>query len=140
MCGWLCGVPENNTQLDKGLLLLRLVVGFAFVFHGWGKISDMNGAVAMFTSMGSPVLIAYIAILTEFFGGVALILGVATRFAGWMLTIFMFVAIYLVHLSNGYSMANKGYEYQLLLLVCALFFAIVGPGKFSMHNNWCKKH
>lgn len=138
ICGMLCGVPENNKNLDTALLILRVVVAIAFIFHGWSKVSAMDGAIQMFASMGVGPLLTYVASYVEFLGGVALLLGIMTRLAGGLLAIFMIVAIYLVHLSKGYSMMNGGYEYQLLLLASVIFFAVVGPGKYSMHENFCK--
>ncbi len=140
-CSTLCGVYEDHRHLDVSLLILRVVVGLAFITHGWGKVSNMEGTVGMFASMDMGVLMAYIASYVEFLGGVAVLLGVATRLAGGLLTIFMVAAIYLVKLDNGYSMMNQGYEYELLLLVCALFITLVGPGKYSLHDRYCKgKH
>lgn len=138
MCGWACGIPSNNKHLDLMLLLLRVALGIAFIFHGWPKVSNMEGTMPMFVSMNVPAVLAYIAAYTEFLGGVALLLGIATRLAGGLLVIFMAAAIYLVHLNNGYSMMNQGYEYQLLLAVGALFIAAVGPGKYSLHERFCK--
>ncbi len=140
-CNILCGETEDRRHLNVALLILRLVVGLAFVTHGWGKVSNMEGTIGMFASMNMGILMAYLASYVEFLGGAALLLGVATRFAGGLLTIFMVAAIYLVKMGNGYSMMNQGYEYELLLLVCALFIALVGPGKYSLHEKYCKgKH
>ena len=139
-CAMLCAVPENHKNQDLALLILRLVVGAAFIYHGYSKVSAMDGAIQMFASMGVGTVLTYIAAYTEFLGGIAIFLGVATRLAGGLLTVFMASAIYLVHLSKGYGMMNGGYEYQLLLLVCVLYFALVGPGKYSVHASYCPKH
>lgn len=139
ICGTLCGVHADNRNLDLGLLLLRLALAAAFIFHGWAKVSAMDGTVSMFASMGVGSVITYIAAYVEFLGGIALLAGIMTRLVGGLLAIFMIVAIYLVHLSKGYSMMNGGYEYQLLLLVGVVVVALVGPGKYSLHENFCKK-
>lgn len=139
MCGLLCGVDENHKQLDLALLLLRIVLGIAFIVHGWSKVSGIEGTITMFATMGVGTLMTYVAAYTEFLGGVAILLGILTRVFGGMLAIFMIVAIYLVHLGKGYGMMNGGYEYQLLLLVSVLVIALVGPGKYSLHENFCKK-
>lgn len=139
ICSTLCGVDENHSHLDLALFLLRIVLGAAFIFHGWSKVSGMEGTVSMFASMGVGTFLTYIAAYTEFLGGVAILLGVITRLAGGMLAIFMIAAIYLVHLDKGYSMMNGGYEYQLLLLVSVVLVALVGPGKYSLHESFCKK-
>jgi putative oxidoreductase len=138
ICGTLCGVSENYKNIDIALLIFRVVLGAAFIYHGWSKVSDMNGAMMMFSSMGVGTVVAYIASYVEFLGGVAILLGIMTRLAGFLLTIFMAVAIYMVHLDKGYSMMNGGYEYQLLLIAGVILVGVVGPGKFSLHENFCK--
>ena len=135
----MCGVGDGHKYTNEAMLLLRVVLAAAFIFHGWSKVSAMDGVVTMFASMGVGTIMTYIASYVEFIGGVALLLGVATRLAGGLLAIFMVVAIYLVHLDRGYNMMNGGYEYQLLLLAGVIFFALVGPGKYSLSaHTICK--
>ena len=139
ICNVLCGIDGNTKYTDVAMLLLRVVLAAAFIFHGWSKVSAMEGVVPMFESMGVGTVMTYIASYVEFLGGVALLVGALTRLAGGLLAIFMVVAIYLVHLDRGYSMMNGGYEYQLLLLVGVIFFALVGPGKYSASAQFlCK--
>lgn len=139
VCNTLCGLGDNTKYTDAALLLLRVVLAVAFIFHGWAKVSAMDGVVPMFASMGVGTIMTYIASYVEFLGGIALLIGAMTRLVGGLLAIFMVVAIYLVHLERGYSMMNGGYEYQLLLLVGVIFFALVGPGKYSASAQICKK-
>ncbi len=139
ICNTVCGVGDGHKYTNEAMLLLRVVLAAAFIFHGWSKVSAMDGVVTMFASMGVGTIMTYIASYVEFIGGVALLLGVATRLAGGLLAIFMVVAIYLVHLDRGYNMMNGGYEYQLLLLAGVIFFALVGPGKYSLSaHTICK--
>lgn len=137
-CGMLCGVPEGNKNLNLGLLLIRLSLGATFLFHGWMKVSNMDATVAMFASMGIGTLLTYVAAYTEVLGGLAILFGIATRFAGFMLAILMIVAIAVVHFKNGFDMSKGGYEYQLLILVSVIAIGLVGPGKYSLHDKWCK--
>ncbi len=139
MCDVACGPSQRLTNLDYALLLLRVVVGAAFIFHGWSKVSGMEGTVAMFASMGIGAAVTYIAAYVEFLGGIALVLGGATRLVTALLGIFMLVAIYLVHLDKGYSMMAGGYEYQLLILAVVIALGMVGPGKYSAHEYICEK-
>jgi len=139
ICGFVCAVPHDHRNLDLALLLIRLSLGAIFIAHGWAKVSNIDGAIAMFASMGIGTMLTYVAAYTELLGGIAILLGVATRLAGGLLSVVMVVAIALVHFKNGFDMANGGYEYQLLILVCAIAIAIVGPGKYSLHDKWCKK-
>ena len=138
MCDMFCGEKQSE-YTSWAFLALRVVVAIAFIFHGWSKVSAMDGAIAMFSSMGVGTFMTYVAAYVEFLGGVALLLGVATRLAGGLLAVFMLVAIYLVHFDKGYSMMNGGYEYQLLLLVSVIYFALAGPGEYSLHRKFCQK-
>lgn len=132
MADLICGPSLDTKNLNLGLLLLRVVLGVAFIYHGWPKVNDIGSTISMFSSMNIGVMMTYIAAYTEFLGGVAILLGALNRLAAWLLAAFMVAAIYLVHINNGYSAMANGYEYQLLLLVGVVFLALVGPGKYSV--------
>lgn len=68
----------------------------------------------------------------EFFGGLALLLGLLVRPAAAVLAIVMAVAIFSVHLGNGFFMSNNGYEYGLALLAISVALAINGAGSLSV--------
>jgi putative oxidoreductase len=119
VCDMLCGEYSINGKCyDAAMLILRVAVGFAFIYHGWAKVGNMENAIQMFSNMQVGVVLAYIASYVEFLGGIAILLGGLTRLATTLLGIFMVVAIYLVHLNNGYNAMAGGFEYQLLLIVC----------------------
>jgi len=116
-----------------GLLLLRLVMGAAFVLHGWPKIQnplDWMGAAAHV-----PPVLQACAALAEFGGGMALIVGLLTRLAALGITSNMVVALAMVHLPHGDSFVSKpgGHSFELpaVYLACALVFLLLGPGRFS---------
>jgi putative oxidoreductase len=69
--------------LDLALLLIRLVVGYAFILHGYGKIQHpMNWMGPQSTT---PGLLQFLAAFSEFGGGIALVLGLLTR---WRLLVY----------------------------------------------------
>ena len=70
----------------------------------------------------------------EFFGGLALIVGLATRPAALVLAFTMLIAIVTVHLQNGLFMANNGYAFGLSLLVISVSVMVSGAGRFSLDN------
>lgn len=132
---WCCG--ENMAAF--GLLALRLAVGAIFIYHGWGKLADMDKTIAGFGMMGFPLpaFFAWLVALVEFVGGIALVLGVYTKEVAKLLAIIMLVAILKVHLGGGF----KGMEYQLALLGGSLALAGVGAGKWRLlkRESCCMK-
>jgi putative oxidoreductase len=75
----------------------------------------------------------------EFFGGLALVLGLLTRPAAFALSIAMVVAIFSVHFANGLFMSNNGYEFGLALLAASVSLLFSGAGKASVDALLAKK-
>jgi putative oxidoreductase len=123
--GWLGSV---------GLLLLRLVMGVAFLFHGWPKIQ--NPFEWMGPGSDMPSFLLALAALAEFGGGIALILGLLTRLASLGIAAVMAVAVGMVHLPNGdpFVSGTGGHSYELaaVYLACAVLFLLLGPGRYSL--------
>ncbi len=85
--------------------------------------------------LGPGMVMAAAAGGMEFFGGIAIILGLLTRAAALGAAVTMLVAIVSVHLENGFFMANNGYEFALMLLLVALALVIRGSGHVSLDNR-----
>lgn len=129
----------NNPALNTAArTILRVVVGFLFVAHGWQKFNEWTiaGTTAAFGDMGVPLadVTAPVVAGLELVGGIALILGFLTRPVALLLTLNMLGAMFLVHLSAGVFVANNGYELVLLLGAAALALALVGPGRVSLDH------
>jgi uncharacterized membrane protein YphA (DoxX/SURF4 family) len=103
-----------------GMLLVRIVVGLVFIVHGWDKIQNIEGVIGFFGSLGLMSAFAYLVAWTEFLGGLAVLLGLFSKYAAYLLAIVMVGAIYLVKFKMGFA---GGYEFDLLLLVSALAIA-----------------
>jgi putative oxidoreductase len=120
---------------DLGLAVLRVIIGLVFAVHGGQKlfVYGLDGVTGAFTQMGVPLAaVAGPAVaLLEFFGGIALIVGLLTRFAGLGLAINMLGAIYFVHAKAGFFLPN-GYEFVLTLFAAAASLAIAGAGRYSV--------
>ena len=119
------------------LLLVRIGAGLAFISHGYPKLMNPEMFTGFFTSLGlgGSGMVMFVGAV-EVLGGLALLLGVYTMYAGVLLSIVMLVAIFKVHLEHGYN-TTGGYEYQLLLLLIVLGFIFSGPGKFSLWGGRC---
>jgi putative oxidoreductase len=117
-----------------GLLLLRLVMGVAFVFHGWPKIQ--NPMAWMGPESPVPAILQGLAALAEFGGGMALVVGLLTRLASLGIATNMIVALGMVHLPHGDPFVGKpgsrSYELAAVYLACAVLFLLLGPGRFSL--------
>lgn len=123
-------------KVDLAMTIIRVVVGLAFFLHGWQKVFSIGftGVGGFFGSLGIPAagFFAIVVSLLELLGGLALILGVATRIVGLLLAINMLVALLLVHLSNGFFVSDGGIELVLILGVAALAFALTGASSMSV--------
>lgn len=125
-------------QLDLGLAILRVVVGIVFVAHGGQKlfVHGLDGVSGAFGQMGIPMagLVGPLVALVEFFGGLALLVGLLTRLAAAGLAITMLGAVALVHLKGGFFLPN-GYEFAFALLGAALTLALTGAGRWSVDER-----
>lgn len=129
-----------GTHAGYGLTVLRVLGGIIFAAHGSQKLfgwfggGGLAGTAQWMESIGlAPgTLMALLSGGTEFFGGLALIIGLLARPAALGLTFTLLVAIFTVHISNGLFMANNGYEFALALLGGTLAVLIEGAGKLSL--------
>ena len=117
-----------------GLLLLRLAMGVAFVFHGWPKIQNPLGWMGTEATM--PAILQALAAISEFGGGMALIVGLLTRLASLGIIGVMVVALATVHLPMGHPFVGKpggpSFELPAVYLACAVVFLLLGPGRLSL--------
>ncbi|RON69990.1 DoxX family protein [Pseudomonas fluorescens] len=127
------------TRAGYGLTVLRIAVGVIFAAHGSQKLFGLFGGYGLagtaqwMESIGlTPgYLMASLAGGTEFFAGLALIIGLLVRPAALGLVFLSLVAIFSVHIGNGLFMANNGYEFALALLAGSIAVLIEGAGKLS---------
>jgi len=122
-----------------GLLLVRLALGVIFLAHGYQKlfIMGVSNVGTFFNQVGlpAPLFFAWVVALVEFFGGIAILLGILTRWAALGLAIILVVAIFTVKLKVGLiAQQGVGYELDLALLALALTLLLAGPGPFSLEK------
>ncbi len=132
-----------TTRAGLGLTILRVLVGITFMAHGSQKLFGwfggygLAGVAQWMESIGlAPgYLMALLAGSAEFFGGLALVIGLLVRPASAVLAITMLVAIFSVHIGNGFFMANNGYEFALALLAATLALLVEGAGRLSLDQR-----
>ncbi|KIQ00797.1 MULTISPECIES: DoxX family protein [Pseudomonas] len=131
------------TRAGYGLTILRVLVGITFVAHGAQKLFGwfggygLAGVAQWMESIGlAPgYLMALMAGSAEFFGGLALIIGLLVRPAAAVLTFTLLVAIFSVHIGNGFFMSDNGYEFALALMAATLALLIEGAGRLSVDKR-----
>ena len=121
---------------DIPLLLMRLVLAYGFWGPAMMKWNNMSGIADWFDSMGYPfpTLNAYLAGTTELLGAVLMVIGIGTRIISIPMMFIMFIAIFTVHISNGFEAGNNGFEIPLYYLIMLFTLMIYGPGKYSLEG------
>ena len=116
---------------DLGLLLIRVSAGLIFLTHGWQKIQSLDQTVMFFGQLGLSAPLVYFISWLEVIGGLAFILGVATRLFGVAFGIEMLVATMLLGLGRGISV-------DLVLALVSFGIALTGSGKYAVYRMECK--
>ncbi len=129
-----------NTQAGYAITLLRITTGLTFAAHGAQKLFGWFGGYGLegtgqwMASIGLEpgVLMALLAGCAEFFGGLLLVIGLLVRPAALSLVVAMLIALFWVHLSNGFFMASNGFEYAMTLAVISMVLLLEGAGRLSV--------
>ncbi len=139
----------SGTKREWPLLALRLVVGYGFLAHGLAKASRGPAGFARLLhviGIPFPVATAWAVMLLEILGGIALLIGLFITLASVPLIASMIVAMFTIHLRNGFSAVNTigltpsgpvfgppGIEINLLYVAALLVLATLGPGPLAVH-------
>ncbi len=126
---------QHTGSAGWGPVPVRLVVGLVFLVHGMQKLLffGLAGTAAFMGHVGIPLptLAAAVVMAVETLGGLALIVGLFTRWAAALLAIDMLVAMLTVHLRAGFFVPH-GVEFTLTLFGASLSLALLGPGAWSL--------
>jgi len=127
---------NNLLKPDFGAFILRIALGSVLLVHSvYLKlvVFTLPGTADFFTSIGLPAFLAYIVFLIEVIAGVALILGLKTRFFAASVIPVLLGATW-VHWSNGWLFTNTGggWEFPLFLTVAAVAQFSLGDGKYAV--------
>lgn len=128
-----------NRYAPYAPLVLRLTAGVIFILHGAQKLfgafggSGIEGTAQFLAQLGfTPGLFwAWVAGLIEFCGGLALLIGAWTRYAALLLALQMLVAIFAVHLKNGFFLP-QGFEYAFALFGANVTLLVSGAGEWAL--------
>lgn len=127
-------------------IVLRVPIGLILAAHGSQKLFawfggyGLEGTGQWMASVGlNPgFLMALLAGSAEFFGGIALIIGLLTRPAAFVCSITLLVALFGVHWGNGFFLTSHGIEYALALLSATVALLIMGGGHYSLDEYLIK--
>ncbi|SHJ67547.1 DoxX family protein [Propionispora hippei] len=119
----------TNRQYEYSLLVLRVTLGVIFLAHGLQKISQLDGVIQFFVSLGMPPFAAYAVAATETIGGAMLLTSFFPRIAAIAISLVMLGAIFTTKLDKGLL---NGYEYELMLLSAAVAVGLSGSRIFSL--------
>jgi putative oxidoreductase len=133
-----------NQHQPWGIFLLRIVLGIAMLVHGFPKVLILAGAPYRIhisaalaqsahaaTVLGLPHWFSTFSALTEFLGGILLILGLLTRFAAFLVTLDLLTFLIFSDIHHGYT----GSEYPLALTAIAFLLLLTGPGKAALDRK-----
>jgi putative oxidoreductase len=122
--------------------ILRVTLGVLFLAHAGLKIFVFTpaGAAQFFGSLGLPPFLAYVTILAEVVGGVALIAGFYARWAAVALIPILLGAIVTVHGPAGFffNNPNGGWEYLAFWIAALVTQALLGEGAFALRSTSSK--
>ena len=146
----------NRTSVARWAPIpLRLIVGYGFMQHGFAKLSkgpEAFAAILHAIGVPAPHLMAWLTILVEVFGGLAVLLGALVPLASLPMAAVLLVAIFTVHLPYGFSSIKllsvtsgraqfgpPGYELDLLYLACLAALVLGGSGPMAIDHYFKKK-
>jgi len=123
------------------LLLVRIALVYGFYGPALMKWSNIDATVEWFASLGIPfpAVSTFLTASFEVTAVVLFLLGLFTRFICLPLMVIMMVAIFTVHISNGFSVGDNGFEIPLYYFLFLSILATHGAGKFSLDYLFTKK-
>jgi len=117
-----------------GILLLRLALGACMIYHGYGKVvpdNAMDHFAHYVVSLGMPYWLGYVSALTEFGGGILLLLGLLTRPVAGLIAIDMLVALVKVDVHHGLDAC----QFSSLLIAIAIALVCLGGGAYALDRK-----
>lgn len=130
----------ETTSTDIAALILRVSTGGLFLIHGLTKLFVFTpaGTASYFQSLGLPGAFGYLTMLAEILGGLALVLGVATRLVSLVMALVLLGAAWFGHVANGFGFGNPGggWEYPVFWAIVMVALAALGGGRLALTKEY----
>lgn len=130
---------DGVSNADLAATILRVSMGVLFLAHAGLKLFVFTpaGTAGYFASLGLPGPLAYLVIAAELFGGIALILGVYSRWVSLALVPILIGSIYVPHGAAGFFFSNEGggWEFPAFWAVALVVQALLGDGAFALKRS-----
>lgn len=128
---------------DQFLLVARVMAGWIFLSSGWGKVMNWSGFADRLITQAVPAPLAYTAPILEFLGGLALVLGFASRYAALALFVFTIAATWTSHRywifpAEQRQTQSTQFWKNIAIMGGLLALFVSGPGRFSL-DRWLSK-
>jgi putative oxidoreductase len=129
---------------DFMLLCARILLGWIFIRSGYGKLFNIPGVAASFPARGIPSFMAYISVPVEFLGGIALLLGLATRYVAVLMALFMVIATLISHRYWDFTeaavrRAQEGSFWKNAAILGGFFSLFVSGGGGIGLDGWLRR-
>lgn len=141
-----------QTNENNAITILRILLGVVLFPHGAQKLLGWFGGYGfegtmgfLTTTAGLPWILAFLVIMIEFFGAIALIFGFATRIVSFAVILLFAGIVFTSHLQNGFFMnwsgqlQGEGFEYHLLVIGIAFSLLISGAGSWAVDRKLLKR-
>jgi putative oxidoreductase len=127
-------MPVTGRRVSTAVLLLRIIVGIAFIIHGYGKITDPLHWLDNGPLLGVPPWLQLIVAFAEFGGGILLIIGLLTPLIAFLIACEMATVILRVKLPHGscFVGCRGSMELEAVYLTIMLALLLMGPGSYSV--------
>jgi len=131
-----------DSRKDELILVARVLMMILFVLFGWSKLTGFTGTVSLMVTEGAPLptVAAVIAVVMEFFVGIAIVLGFYTRPLALLLALYTLAAAMIAHHSwtmlGGERVDNMIHFYKNVSIAGALLLlSVTGPGRYSIDRR-----
>lgn len=141
ICSFFDDTHPSSEEISYSLLAVRLAAAIFFITHGYDKFfgeAGLEGFAEMLAQFGFPAvgILAFLVAFAELFGGIAILLGIFTRFSAFWLAVISFVAWAVV---KDFTLGMDGGDLDILALGLTIALVVAGPGVFSLSHKLNKE-